>query len=57
VFFTFRLKREILIFFDAKEKRVIVFEWLLGFGGYVAFLLGSKSGSILHNLKELFVGS
>jgi len=56
VFFTFRLKREILTFFDAKEKRLIVAEWVIGFLVYVAFLTLSKSGSILHNLKELFVG-
>lgn len=56
VFFTFRLKRDILTFFDAKEKRLIVSEWVVGFLVYVAFLTLSKSGSILHNLKELFVG-
>ena len=56
VFFTFRLKRDILTFFDAKEKRLIVGEWVVGFLVYVAFLTLSKSGSILHNLKELFVG-
>lgn len=56
VFFTFRLKRDILTFFDAKEKRLIVAEWVIGFLVYVAFLTLSKSGSILHNLKELFVG-
>ena len=56
VFFTFRLKRDILTFFDAKEKRLIVGEWIVGFVVYVAFLTLSKSGSILHNLKELFVG-
>ncbi len=56
VFFTFRLKGNILTFFDIHEKRWIISEWLLGFGVYVAFLLGSKSGSILYSLKELFVG-
>lgn len=56
VFFTFRLKRDILIFFDAKEKGLIVGEWVVDFLVYVAFLTLSKSGSILHNLKELFVG-
>lgn len=55
LFFTFRLKRDILTFFDAKEKRLIVGEWVVGFLVYVAFLTLSKSGSILHNLKELFV--
>lgn len=56
LFFTFRLKRDILTFFDAKEKKLIVAEWVIGFLVYVAFLTLSKSGSILHNLKELFVG-
>jgi len=56
VFFTFRLKRDILTFFDAKEKRLIVGEWVTGFLVYVAFLTLLKSGSILHNLKELFCG-
>lgn len=56
VFFTFRLKQKILIFFDTRERRVIVFQWVLGFGVYLFFLLGAKSGSILQQLKTLFVG-
>jgi len=56
VFFTFRLKSDILAFFNPKDKRIIVTEWLLGFGVYVAFLTLSKAGSILHTLKSLFVG-
>ena len=56
VFFTFRLKQKILTFFDAKEQRIIVFQWVLGFLIYVAFLTLSKSGSILQQLKTLFVG-
>ncbi|MFQ5631775.1 MAG: pentapeptide repeat-containing protein [bacterium] len=56
VFFTFRLKKDILTFFTNKEKRIIVTQWLLGFLTYVAFLTLSKSGSILQNLKDLFVG-
>lgn len=55
-FFTFRLKGSILTFFDEGEKRIIIVEWILGFVVYVAFLTLSKSGSILQNLKELFVG-
>lgn len=56
VFFTFRLKRDILTFFNDREKRIIVTQWLLGFLIYVAFLTLSKSGSILQNLKDLFLG-
>ena len=56
VLFTFRLKRDILTFFNIKEKRIIVSQWLLGFLIYVAFLTLSKSGSILQNLKDLFIG-
>jgi len=56
LFFTFRLKGNILTFFNGREKRLVVSEWLLGFFVYVAFLTLSKAGSILHNPKELFVG-
>lgn len=56
VFFTFRLKSDILAFFNPKDQRIIIFEWLLGFGVYIAFLTLSKAGSILHTLKSLFVG-
>jgi len=56
LFFTFRLKRDLLTFFETKEKRIIVFEWLLGFLTYVAFLTLAKSGSILHTLRSLFIG-
>ena len=34
----------------------MVIEWAIGLLVYVAFLTFSKSGSILHNLRELFVG-
>jgi len=54
--FSFRLKGEILTFFNLKEKRYIVGEYLLGLLIYIAFLTLAKSGSILHNLKSLFVG-
>lgn len=54
--FTFRLKGEILTFFGLKEKRIIVGEYLLGLLIYISFLTLAKSGSILHNLKSLFVG-
>ena len=54
--FTFRLKGEILTFFGLKEKRFIVGEYLLGLLIYISFLTLAKSGSILHNLKSLFIG-
>ncbi len=54
--FSFRLKGEILTFFKLKEKRIIVGEYLLGLLIYIAFLTLAKSGSILHNLRSLFVG-
>ncbi len=56
VFFTFRLKQKILTFFDIRERRLIVFQWTLGFLVYLAFLTLSKSGSILQQLKTLFIG-
>ena len=56
LFFTIRLRKDILTFFNKKEKRVIVYEYLLGLGIYVSFLTLSKSGSILHTLKSLFIG-
>ena len=56
VFFTFRLKQKILTFFGIHERRIIVTQWILGFLVYLAFLLGAQSGSILHQLKTLFVG-
>lgn len=53
VLFTFRLKRNILTFFDVRETRIIVTQWLIGFFIYIAFLTLSKSGSVLHTLKSL----
>ena len=55
-FFTFRLKKDILTHFSPREKYVIVGEWTLGFLVYLAFLTLSQSGSILQQLKSLFVG-
>jgi len=55
-FFTFRLKGNYLTFFSKNEKISIVLEWLIGLIIYIAFLTRSKSGSILKNLKDLFVG-
>ena len=56
MFFTFRLKKDVLTFFNHLEKRIVVFQWVLGFAVYVAFLTLAKSGSILHTLRSLFVG-
>lgn len=56
LFFTFRLKREIITFFEAGQKRLILIEWVLGFVSYIAFVALAKSGSILHSLKILFMG-
>ena len=56
VFFTFRLNRAILTFFNKKERRIVVTQWTVGFLVYVAFLTLSKSGSILQQLKTLFIG-
>lgn len=55
-FFTFRLKGDYLTFFDKKEKGIIISQWFIGFIFYLAFFMLSKSGSILQNLKDLFVG-
>ena len=55
LFFTFRLKKDILISFSKGKRWLIVTEWSLGFLMYVAFLTLSKSGSILHTIKSLFV--
>ncbi len=56
VFFTFRLKQKIFTFFNARERKIIVTQWVLGFAVYLAFLTLAKSGSILQQLKTLFVG-
>lgn len=56
VVFTLRLNRKILTFFDAGQQRIIVTQWVAGFTLYVLFLTLAKSGSILHQLKTLFVG-
>ncbi len=56
LFFTFRLKGNLLTFFETREKGIVVFHWLLGFVVYISFLAFSKAGSVLHTLKSLFVG-
>jgi len=56
IFFTLRLKKDLLTFFDKKEQWVVVGEWLVGILIYISFLTFSKSGSILHTLKSLFLG-
>jgi len=37
-------------------RKIIVFQWVLGFLVYLAFLTLSKSGLILQQLKTLFIG-
>ena len=56
IFFTFRLKRNILLFFDSNEKKIIISVSLIGFLIYISFLSLSKAGSILHTLTSLFTG-
>lgn len=56
IFFTLRLKKDILAFFDIKEKLIIVTEWLGGFIIYLMFITLSKSGVIFQQLKSLFIG-
>ncbi len=56
LFFTFRLKRDILTTFKSREIKIIVSEYIIGFLIYISFLTLSKSGSILHTLKSLFIG-
>jgi uncharacterized protein YjbI with pentapeptide repeats len=56
MFFTIRLKKDVLTFFKSKELLIVVGEWIIGLLIYIAFLTLSKSGSILHNLKSLFIG-
>jgi len=56
VFLTFRLKRDILFFFEIKQKRFIVSEWLLGILILFYFLYFAEEGSILNTLKSLIVG-
>jgi hypothetical protein len=56
LFFTFRLKKEILKSFERKQRWIVIAEYLMGFLAYIAFLTLAKSGSIIHNLKSLFIG-
>lgn len=56
IFFTLRLNRDILIFFNSKEKIIIMTEWITGFVLYIIFITFSKSGAIIQQLKSLFVG-
>ena len=51
-----RLKGTILTHFDNREKMLICVEWLFGICIIIAFFTFSKSGSILHNLKDLIAG-
>lgn len=54
LFFTFRLKGDLLTFFDDKEKKFIIAEWLMGLAVYVAFLY--HTSSVLQNIRSLFIG-
>ena len=56
MFFTVRLKKDILTGFQSRARWIIISEWLIGILIYLAFLTLSKSGSILHTLKSLFAG-
>ena len=56
MFLTVRLKKDVLTSFQREERWMIISEYILGLLIYIAFLTLSKSGSILHNLKSLFVG-
>jgi len=55
ILLTVRLKGNILTFFDTKEKKIILTQWLVGLLIYLSFLTFSKSGSILNTFKNLFV--
>ena len=52
--FTFRMKGNLLTFFNASEKKIITVQWALGLAMYFAFLL--HTSSVLQNLKSLFAG-
>ena len=53
LFFTFRLKGNLLTFFDEKEKKYILAEWLLGLAVYAAFLY--HTSAVVQNIRSLFV--
>ncbi|MBN1971713.1 MAG: pentapeptide repeat-containing protein [Candidatus Delongbacteria bacterium] len=54
IFFTFRLQKDILIFFSRREKFLIAIEWVLGFFIYFSFVAFSKKGSFLNTITALF---
>ena len=54
LFFTFRLKGQILTFFDSREKKFIMAEWALGLSVYIAFLY--HTSAVLQNIRSLFLG-
>ena len=56
VLVTIRLKGTILTHFNNREKMLICVQWLFGVCIIIAFFVLSKSGSILHNLKDLIAG-
>ena len=56
LFFTVRLKKDLLAFFETKEKRIILIEWLVAILTYAAFFLLSKEGSIAYSIIKKFMG-
>ncbi|MBN2286839.1 MAG: pentapeptide repeat-containing protein [Tissierellales bacterium] len=54
VFFTIKLKLEMLTYFKSNEKKIIAVQWSVGIVVLVSFLTLSKSGSILSSLKTFF---
>ena len=56
LFFTIRLKKEILISFGMRDKCIIIIEWMIGLIIYISFFYFAKEGSILHTVKSLFLG-
>ncbi|MFX0137848.1 MAG: pentapeptide repeat-containing protein [Candidatus Hodarchaeota archaeon] len=54
LFFTIKLNGDLLTSFRTKDKYIIFVEWLIGLLIYIAVLILSKSGFILHYLKSFF---
>lgn len=53
LFFSIRLKRDVLICFSRAQIRTIAAEYVVGLLAYAYFLYFAKSGSILHTLRSL----
>lgn len=54
VLFSLRLKGSLLTSFEKKQKRVIIFEWIVGWVILLSFLFLSKPGSIYFALSGFF---